>query len=807
MTDTNLARALDLTRAVTDILNKSGAIGGLVGQVVKWLAREGIPEGEFAHCLEKSKALIYPNDNGLKIRSRLEESDAKSKAKPYIAGLKLVSAMSIGKWMTYDPDYCYLVTTVAALFAHHDMPYTSEVICDMLLDKCTHEKGSSQVYRYEKSRILPVVRKIVESITLNVVNASGNFDNLPEEIRGTCSHHIDSHILAAAAMAISRTSGNVIIRCNRFLADLYVWLLAHIEGDMSLSIAGKIVHRATFGRPSRSVTMLADEACLEGHDEITSTLVISTNVGGTLRTMLRHTADHAKHGGSCVNIRQPLYDLVGYNRAGQIHRALTRQESREIRFAGQRIVAWLMARPAIADHSSRIVYSTRLTDDDFVHSGLAVDSLLSRWPAICNEDLGPRVRTSKHSFKISNKLERKIPCEAEEISIRDMLSCFPHARAIILQACTRCQCKSCRTVASEIGKFSLAPKSGCLAYLAEDHLCLIIAHAVADGFGIPDASNLGDFSDVRKGVQRLMSELISRKRIAWETWFSLANLTYLGCAWPEEIVKAGEGSDELAAVQHGSEVVVAPWVDLRSDLKLENSFSCLIAAGRLCEMEADFGVLYAEEASPPAGTTSDWNVPDIHSIAANVAEISLQWAIAVESGPLFRLMIIVEACNYLRIINPATIFMALDRSWVPKCNDFYHGAPAQNHQMWSIEDALGLLGKGESFTDSTDPWIMVDAVTHCITQQRPAVRLNVLMALSPRGCVVKQDDCCVTCAIAQGRDRVQDLHARRIIQVAGTTQFTQGFMRFSWMQLTSLPLSTNVPHMSAPLEAQGTRSC
>jgi hypothetical protein len=146
MTDTTLARALDLTRAVTDILSKGGAIGGLIGHVMKWLAREGIPEGEFAYCLEKSKALIYPNDNGLKIRSRLRESDAKLKAKPYVAGLRLVNALSIGRWMADDPDYCYLVTTVAALFTKHDMAYASVAICDMLLDEGNHEEGTSKVY-------------------------------------------------------------------------------------------------------------------------------------------------------------------------------------------------------------------------------------------------------------------------------------------------------------------------------------------------------------------------------------------------------------------------------------------------------------------------------------------------------------------------------------------------------------------------------------------------------------------------------------------------------------------------------------
>lgn len=296
--ETNLARALDLTRAVVDILSKSGAIGGLVGQVIKWLAREGVAEGEFAYCLEKSKAFIYPNDNALQIRSCLRESDAKLKAKPYIVGLRLVSALSICRWMTDDPHYCYLVTTVAALFTHHDMAYASDVVCDMLLDERNHEEGTSKVRRYEEFRLRPVVNKIVESITLNIINCSSNYDYLPEEVRGICSHHVDPHTFATAAMAISRGSGNVIIRCNRVLADLYVWLLTHIEGDLSLSLVGERIHRATFGRSSRSVTTLADKACTHCDGKVASTLVISMNVGGRLRTILRHTAEHARSRGS-----------------------------------------------------------------------------------------------------------------------------------------------------------------------------------------------------------------------------------------------------------------------------------------------------------------------------------------------------------------------------------------------------------------------------------------------------------------------------------------------------------------------------
>jgi hypothetical protein len=556
------------------------------------------------------------------------------------------------------------------------MEYPSAAICDMLLDESNHREGTSKLYRYEKSRLLPVVGKIVESITLNVVNCSGNFDAIPAELLNKRSHRIDSHTFAAAAMAISRSSGDVIIRCNRFLADLYVWLLSHIEGDISLSTAGKISHRATFERPLRSVTMLADEACSEEHDEIASALVISLNVGGAISTLLRHTADHAEIGGSCLKIRQSLYDLLGQNRAGRIKKTLTPQELCEVIVAGQSIVRWLMNRPAFLYDSFQFVYSTQL-DDDRAQSDIhvpTVDTLLGRWPAICNEDFGPG--TSTYNFEVPNHLGKDNDLNAETISVRDVLNCFPHARAIVEHACTRCQCTSCRTEVSGTGQnHGVVSKPGCLAYLAEDYLCLFIAHAIADGFGIPDASNLRDSSVIRYGVRKLMSELLFDRRIAWETWFSLAACTYLGCQWVETKVP-GEKSAELVAIQHGFEVVVASWVDLRRGLASQGSFGYLIATGQLCDIETDFGVLYTEETSPRAGTISDRKQPESHSMTANISEISLQSTITVIAQPFFRLTTIAKAGNYLRIINPATVLLACDRNWTPKCNDFCHGAPA-----------------------------------------------------------------------------------------------------------------------------------
>lgn len=61
---------------------------------------------------------------------------------------------------------------------------------------------------------------------------------------------------------------------------------------------------------------------------------------------------------------------------------------------------------------------------------------------------------------------------------------------------------------------------------------------------------------IRHGVQKLMSELLSRDRMAWKTCFSLAACTYLGSEWTATAEEAGEGTAELVAVRHGSEVAV-----------------------------------------------------------------------------------------------------------------------------------------------------------------------------------------------------------------------------------------------------------
>lgn len=126
-------KSMDLARSITDILGKGGAVSGLVGETMKWLARERIDEADFTYCLNKTGALLYPNSKGLEIQSSLRKADEKLRQNPFVAGLSLLGAGNIGRWMAQSPEYCYLATTVATLLIHHDMRYAADVICEMVL--------------------------------------------------------------------------------------------------------------------------------------------------------------------------------------------------------------------------------------------------------------------------------------------------------------------------------------------------------------------------------------------------------------------------------------------------------------------------------------------------------------------------------------------------------------------------------------------------------------------------------------------------------------------------------------------------
>ena len=343
-------KGMDLARSITDILGKSGAVSGLVGETMKWLAREQIDEADFAHCLNKTRALLYPNSKGLEIQSSLRKSDEKLRRNPFVAGLRLLGAGNIGRWMAQSPEYCYLATTVATLLIHRDMRYAADAICHMVLLKEEQlDKGiGAHNLALRKSQLLPVLEKVVESITLNVVNCGHDLGSLPPQLRDICSHTCNAQTFATVTMALARSSDNLTIRCKKFVVDVFVWTLAHIEGSVELSIVGEIVYKEDIGSSKRSLLFLVDEDCScdqqqrSTADEHTGYAVtVSTSIEGDLRTFLRQDGHLKNMCGTTPYTRTVLYD-VDDSSTGCSLGALLPSEKHEILSVSQELILWIL---------------------------------------------------------------------------------------------------------------------------------------------------------------------------------------------------------------------------------------------------------------------------------------------------------------------------------------------------------------------------------------------------------------------------------------------------------------------------------
>lgn len=103
-----------------------------------------------------------------------------------------------------------------------DRPQQSPIHCDILLDEGNQDEKISNLFRYRCFRLLPAMTKGIEGTTSTSSNppCSVNFDRIPAELLGTCSHQIESHI---SALQQHRFPGILAMRSfvrNGLLADI-----------------------------------------------------------------------------------------------------------------------------------------------------------------------------------------------------------------------------------------------------------------------------------------------------------------------------------------------------------------------------------------------------------------------------------------------------------------------------------------------------------------------------------------------------------------------------------------------------------
>lgn len=758
-----------LATATTKILSRNDVPGDLDEQLQKWLAREGIHASDLDYCLQRTKRLFPTSHNSLQLCSAVVASE---KSPSQVAGLSLKPAESIGRLMSHDPDFRYLVATVAALLTHHDTAYVTGVIIAMT----AREEGPMAYYKGD--RLLPVAKSVVEDIALHVVNC-GHTIVYPQELRGICGHVLDSHVLVKAMKWIRQAVGEIVVFSNVFLADVHMWMLAHLEGNISVRVDDKLIQNVQIGTSQRNIRIIVEEACSQDELDHHSKLLdfeIKAGSGAGETSFTHGNKGILTHIGPSPSARQPFYDIDAH---GSVKNGrLTRQDLLKIKILGQRIVKWIMDRPLTAGSGRQALYRAQHAQVDnatLPRTSLTVGRLLKRMPKICNIDYGINVTPAE--FNPPDELYEDADEDPEPDA--EILECFPQSRDLIDIVEDRCACRGCENKTAR----DVYDDTHCLGSRVRDLLWLVIAHAIADGFGAPGASNLGDFATTRRGVSGLMHHLVYTTHVRWDVWFSLAAQTYLGCPWAQSDPLDLLDHHGLAVVQYGSAVVIAPWIDLHQDFEVHGSFGLLMAKGRVCGMETNFGFadieMNMEESrfegekidldDPEALKDEDYDVDQAKFVA------QVESVIVGSPGKPYRLILSVQAKDHARAVNPAVAYMSLMRSAEPTCDhsqDGEYASPSSSFRTWPAHKALGMWdpeenwlcnsrNEGEEEGGSTQQQRQRYAHLWSYTTEAldtPLMR-NALLALSPWGCVFKSERCCFDCAEQMVYEAPEDEHS------------------------------------------------
>ena len=349
----------------------------------------------------------------------------------------------------------------------------------------------------------------------------------------------------------------------------------------------------------------------------------------------------------------------------------------------------------------------------------------------------------------------------------EVLYDFREARAILRACSSRCSCANCAQEAPP-----RSPFRGCLEAMARSTIIRMIAHAIADGFGAGDVAGLSDSLSIERNTSRILISLLGNHVVLWEWWFGLAASVCLGCPIAE-FYRLKSTKCQAVAVQYGSFVVAAPWIDLHNNVDVVGSFGFECAQARIYSIDADWAIIRTESTSRSSMGTLDLSevkLPQHKYHEADVVGVSLQSTIQSANVPIGRninatymLATLARIGRYTRIIDPADIFRATSSSHLPRCSHDKStmpvGAFPRSSRIWTFEEAMGLWEAGGSGAGSSI-W------TSYTTVLDSYAKYNTLLILSPQGCIVKTADCCFACAQKELDTRFQDSKARRVLSIA-----------------------------------------
>lgn len=526
MSDANLTTAsgaIGPAKSLIDFVPASGTLINVSRETYNWLIRERIDEGSFERCVQMALGLAYPNDAGMDIQRQIKEADRKIVERVKQLPIRVILSGSIGRLLAKNVDTCYMVSTVAVLTKFHHPQFATDALCSMILDKGGHETAVSLKYNVQRSPVKAVISKIVDSIYLNVVNAGHDLGGLPAELEHLHPHLLDDLTFAGIVMGIERSEQDIVIRSDRFLSDLTLWLLLHFQGRIVVSVDRTVLFEKTLGPCSRVVRIMVKKLCVMAEkfgpndtnvcDEGSGPVEALLSVGDKLLTFLRGRDDHRPHPSSWT--RQALYDVDNLTGDPPLaeRSVLNHAERNSIANLAKIMMDWLLSVPVEPVPGADDLQFVPLLRER-KRSNMSIGDLLQNHPRLNSletVDFGPRPEPVVVSRHVGDSIPNAFH---ERVSL--IFKNFPMAQCLLEQVRFRCTCSACQS-----GLDLDFYKCGCLREGTITRLFVLLAHGICDAFGATNISGYATSRDQATAMVNLLTEVMFFQRVHWDICLSL----------------------------------------------------------------------------------------------------------------------------------------------------------------------------------------------------------------------------------------------------------------------------------------------
>lgn len=447
---------------------------------------------------------------------------------------------SLGRLVSRDPGLCWIVTTVACLFQYHKEVDIISFLKTLLETNARPETDPEAAFKYHAANDLVfsrVIKSITESVWFNVVNAGHATACLPEELASVCQtgHYVDNQGLASVVSALQKKRPKVMIRTEYLPRNLTHWLILHFDGEMRVTVSSKVIYRKILGNAHLELEIRVEQFCDKSKNcakDGSSTFDLIEDVAGNFEELLSRRIYPASESPPEPRVRRHLYELP---RSHPLEHEANRPSIQlYLRAAAQEITKWLVKRPVLAPlRFTNFGFSVSL-DDSKVDSQYKVIDILQRSPNILNLKYGnvPRTKFVFSDAKLgdfkfepgdSESKPRLDPRDQSERQLHEILPWFPILGDLILDVKQHCKCQRCDTE-------RILP--GCLQYTALVDCLGLLAHSIADGFGVTDVSGALSSVPLARGMLQLLLDLVEEQAILWSMWFGISTSVLLGCDCP-----------------------------------------------------------------------------------------------------------------------------------------------------------------------------------------------------------------------------------------------------------------------------------